>query len=149
MRLPRSRYLIDVNALYALTARDHIHHRQMKAWFYSSTNIQWAVCAFTEAGYLRTATSPKVGGLEIAEAVEILRGLGRHPGYHYLPIDADWHSLSEPFAKRVYGTKQVTDAYLLGLAIRNGLILATFDKGIAYLAGSEHQKHLLLLGMSG
>lgn len=145
MRLPKPRYLLDVNALYALTARDHIHHRAMKAWFYSTSNVQWAICAFTEAGYLRTATSPRVGQLEMEEAAAILRELGRHPGYHYLPIDADWHTLSGPFAKRVYGTKQVTDAYLLGLAVRNGVVLTTFDKGIAYLAGSEYRKHLLLL----
>jgi hypothetical protein len=40
----------------------------------------------------------------------------------------------------------VTDAYLLGLAIREELILVTMDKAILHLAGSEHRKHVLLLG---
>lgn len=41
--------------------------------------------------------------------------------------------------------KQVTDAYLLGLAVREDVILTTMDKGILHLAGDEHSKHVLLL----
>lgn len=78
------------------------------------------------------------------EASDVLRQLAEHPGYHYLPITADWHTLCRPFFKRLYGTKQVTDAYLLGLAVREGLILVTLDKTILYLAG-EHKDHVLLL----
>jgi len=40
---------------------------------------------------------------------------------------------------------QVTHAYLLGVAVREGLVLVTVDKAIRYLAGSEHSKHVLLL----
>ena len=38
-----------------------------------------------------------------------------------------------------------TDAYLLGMAIEDDLILATFDKRLGHLAG-EHAKHVLILG---
>jgi len=62
-----------------------------------------------------------------------------------LPITADWQTLCSPFFKRVYGTNQVTDAYLLGLAVREDLVLVTMDKGILHLAGPEHRKHVLLL----
>ncbi len=79
------------------------------------------------------------------EAAGLLKQLTRHPGYRYLPIDADWHTLCSPFSKRLYGTQQVTDAYLLGLAVRGGLVLATMDKAILHLAGSEHSRHVLLL----
>ncbi len=81
----------------------------------------------------------------MSEATAILKQLAQHPGYQYLPITADWHTLCRPFSKRLYGTKQITDAYLLGLALREQLILATLDKGISHLAGSEHTKHILLL----
>jgi hypothetical protein len=79
------------------------------------------------------------------EASAILKRLAQHPGYSYVPIAEDWHTLCGPFFKRLFGAKQVTDAYLLGLAVRNGLILVTMDKGIVYLAGSEFSGHILLL----
>jgi hypothetical protein len=66
-------------------------------------------------------------------------------GYHYLPITVDWQTLCSPFFKRLYGTKQVTDAYLLGLAVRDGLVLVTMDKAILHLAGAECGGHVLLV----
>ena len=81
----------------------------------------------------------------MSEATAILKQLARHPGYHYLPITVDWHTLCGPLFPRLYGTKQVTAAYLLGLALREGLTLITMDKAILHLAGDEHRKHVLLL----
>jgi len=142
---PKPRYLLDVNVLYALSAQDHIHHALVKAWFYTSPGIPWAICAFTEAGFLRNATAKRPGQVSMSEAFAILRSLAQHPGYRYLPITADWHTLCAPFFKRLYGTKQITDAYLLGLAVRDGLTLVTMDRGLVHLAGDEYGKHVMLL----
>ena len=99
--------------------------------------------SFTEAGFLRNATAQRAGQIEMAEATAILKNLAQHPGYRYLPIAEDWHTLSDPFFKRLFGAKQ--GACLPGLAVRNGMVLVTMDKGIVYLAGSEFSKHVLLL----
>ncbi len=56
-----------------------------------------------------------------------------------------WSALSAPFAERLFGHQQITDACLLGLAVREDGVLVTMDKGIAYLAGEEYSKNLLLL----
>ena len=80
------------------------------------------------------------------EASAVLKQFGLHPGYRYQPITADWHTLCAPFSKRLYGTKQVTDAYLLGVAVREQLVLVTMDRAILHLAGDEHSKSVLLLG---
>lgn len=138
------RYLLDVNVFVALIATTHVHHQLVKEWFNASRDLQWAICAFTEAGFIRTATAPRHGQLSMSEATTVLAQLAQHPGYHYLPITANWQTLCSPFFKRLYGTKQVTDAYLLGLAVREGLILVTLDKAIAHLAG-ERRKHILIL----
>ena len=53
--------------------------------------------------------------------------------------------MTKPFFRRLHGHKQVTDAYLLGMAIEEDLILATFDKRIGHLAG-EYAKQVLILG---
>ncbi len=139
------RYLLDVNLLLALTSQDHVHHGLVRRWFYASPDLPWAVCAFTEAGFLRNATAPRPGQIAMGEAAAILQALTRHPGYRYQAITADWQTLCGPFSQRLYGSKQVTDAYLLGLAVREGLVLATMDKAIPHLAGEQYGTHVLLL----
>jgi hypothetical protein len=56
----------------------------------------------------------------------------------------NWRTLTKPFFRRLHGHKQVTDAYLLGMAIADDLILATFDKRLGHLAG-EHVQQVLIL----
>jgi uncharacterized protein len=139
------RYLLDVNVFVALLTENHIHHRLVTGWFNASPSLRWAICPITEAGFLRNATAARPGQISISEATAVLARIAQHPGYHYLPIAADWHTLCSPFFRRLYGTKQVTDAYLLGLAVRERLALVTLDKAVVHLAGNEHRKHVLLM----
>jgi uncharacterized protein len=141
--LSKGKYLLDVNVLYALLSENHMHHRVVAKWF-DTPGLHWAICSFSEAGFLRNATAPRPGQVSMDEATELLAELRKEPGYHFLPITGDWHTLCSPFFPRLYGTKQVTDAFLLGLAVREGLVLVTLDKGIVHLAG-EHKGHVLLL----
>jgi predicted nucleic acid-binding protein len=132
-----------VNAFVALVDEEHVHFPAMTEWF-KTPDIQWAICPFTEAGFLRHATRPETGKMTMREATELLENLAEHPGYLYHPIPHDWRTLTKPFFKRLQGHNQVMDAYLLGLAVSKGLILATFDKAILHLAG-EHSQHVHLL----
>jgi hypothetical protein len=135
--------LLDVNALVALLDEDHIHHEPVAEWF-DTPGLRWAVCPFTEAGVLRHMTRPKTGDMSMEEATAMLARLAQEPGYHYQSIAADWHTLCGPFFKRLFGHNQITDAYLLGLAVHEDLVLVTMDRGIVHLAG-EHQSHVFLL----
>ena len=56
-----------------------------------------------------------------------------------------WATLAAPFRERVFGHQQITDAYLLGLAVREGGVLVTMDKAIRYMAGTQYGKHVLVL----
>lgn len=137
------RYLLDVNAFVALIDENHVHHQAMTVWF-NRPGRQWAICAFTEAGFLRHATRPGTGKMSMKAATAILEDLAKHPGYHYLTVSLDWRTLTKPFFKYLQGHKQITDAYLLGLALHEELVLATFDQGIRHLAGEYgEQIHLL------
>ena len=138
------RYLLDVNVFVALVSEDHIHHQLVTTWF-NTPGLRWAICPFTEAGFLGNATAPRPGQITMSEATAVLARMAQQPGYHYEPIAADWPTLCSPFFSRLYGTKQVTDAYLLGLALREGFVLVTMDKAIPHLAGTEHAQHVLLL----
>jgi uncharacterized protein len=44
-----------------------------------------------------------------------------------------------------FGHRPITDAYLLGLAVREELVLVTFDRAILHLAGEHSSKHVLIL----
>jgi len=79
------------------------------------------------------------------EAIAILQALKGQTNYWYWEIDKSWVELTAPFAARISGHQQVTDAYLLGLAIKEKGILVTFDKGIQYMAGAEFSQNVLIL----
>ena len=141
--------LLDLNVIIALTDERHSHHKQAEVWFASSGKKSWGMCPLTEAGFLRVTTNPafRSDPYSCERAVAILQSLKRTPGYWYCEISepASWIQVTAPFAARISGHQQVTDAYLLGLAIREDAALVTFDRGLKYLAGSEFSQNLLVL----
>ena len=140
--MSKALYLVDVNVLIARLFETHEHHDLATEWF-NTPSLQWALCPWAEAGFLRFATQPD--RLSMSEATGLLDELALHPGYHYHPSIDTWRTLTKPFFRRLHGHKQVTDAYLLGLAIHDKLVLATFDKRIIHLAG-EHSQHVHIVG---
>lgn len=139
--------LLDLNVLIALTDAEHELYRKAQKWFDSSGAKNWGVCPLTEAGFVRVTTNPtfRPGPRTLEQAIAILQGLKGHPGYRYWEIAESWVTLTSRFAARILGHQQVTDAYLLGMAIKEEAELVTFDKGLIYLAGDEFRKHVLLL----
>ncbi len=143
------RSLLDLNVLIALTEPDHIHRNRAERWFLSSGKDDWGVCPLTEAGFIRITTNPSMqaGTITLGRAIAILQALRVHPGYHYWPItDAEsWVAVTAGFAARISGHRQITDAYLLGLAIKHDGVLVTFDRGLRYMAEPEFRRNLLVL----
>ncbi len=139
--------LLDLNVLIALTDPEHQQHQKVRNWFTSSGRENWAVCPLTETGFLRVTTNPafRPGPRTLEQAIAILQAIKGHPGYWFCPIDESWVILTARFAARIRGYQQVTDAYLLGLAIRENRELVTFDKGFQYLAGAEFSENVLVL----
>ena len=136
-------HLLDVNVLISLLDQDHVHNQRAGEWF-DIPGLRWSLCAFTEAGILRFFTRPKTAGMSVEQVSAMLESLRQQPGYNYLPLAADWHELTKPFSKRLHGHNQVTVAYLLGLAIRQAMVLTTFDRALLHMAG-EHKRHVLVL----
>ena len=137
--------LLDLNVLIALSDPEHKHHQKARNWFTLSGRGNWAFCPLTEAGFLRVTTNPafRPGPRTMEQAIAILQTL---KGIcDYCPIDESWVTLTARFASRIRGHQQVTDAYLLGLAIRESRVLVTFDKGFQFMAGDEFRDNLLVL----
>lgn len=145
-------YLLDLNVLIALMDSGHQHYRTAQEWFISSGNDHVGLCPLTEAGFLRITTNPayRSAPRTIKEAIAILQVLKAHPRFAhplfgYWEIKESWVDLTACFALRILGHQQITDAYLLGLAIKKKGVLVTFDKGIQYMAGTEFSPNVLLL----
>jgi len=143
--LSNVKYLADVNVLIALLDEDHIHHKIVAKWFAASAEDEFGVCAFTEMGFLRVTTNPKAGLHSIEEALDALASLNNHAGHRLWPMAEGWAELVEPFRERVFGHQQITDAYLLGLAVKVGGVLVTLDKAVQYLAGVKYRENVLVL----
>ena len=132
-----------MNVLVALLDLEHVHHETAFKWF-NIPGRQWALCPFTEVGLLRHFIRPTTGGLTFSEATAMLATLTKAPGFQYEPIASSWQALCAPLLPRLFGHNQITDAYLLGVALQARLVLVTFDKAILHLAG-EHANRVLLL----
>jgi len=145
--MPDTVHLLDVNVLCALMHEGHVHHRRVTKWFSGTRRLQWALCPLTEAGFVRVSTNPRNQTMSITfdDAAEMLASLERHPGYHFWPIAETWSNLTAPFAGRIFGYKQVTDALLLGLAVRKKGIVVTMDTGFRQLAGPDYASNVLVL----
>ncbi len=143
--MPRVKYLADVNILVALTDENHVHHTMVFKWYGTTGRHDFGVCAFAEAGFLRVATNPKAGSRSVEEAANVLASLSDNEGYRFWPISEGWASLVEPFYERVFGHQQITDAFLLGLVVKEGGVLVTLDKAIQYLAGTKYAESVLVL----
>jgi predicted nucleic acid-binding protein len=90
-------------------------------------------------------TTPLIGGESMSGAILLLREIAALPNVAHLPVAPTWLELIEPLTRRLVGHRQVTDALLLGLAIRNGAILVTLDRSIQALAVDAYAANLLTL----
>ena len=142
--MSKPKYLLDVNVLIAVSDSDHLHHKIAMRWF-NTPALDWGLCALSEAGFLRISANSKMGKLTVEQSITLLTSLTRHPGYRFWPIMAGWANLAAPFQERVFGHQQITDAYLLGLAVKENGVLVTLDKAIKFLAGAKYSKNVLVL----
>lgn len=117
-------YLLDANALIALSFPDHVHHRPIRMWI--AGHPKFAVCPITEGALVRFIVRTFPNGAGLASAT--LEILSRHGGYEFWPDDISYASAN---LARVAGHKQVTDSYLVALATARGGQLATFDSALA------------------
>lgn len=142
-------FLLDVNVLIALIWPSHSAGARAQQWFQRRSEEGWATSPFTEAGFLRVVANPRFSpdALTAMQAVELLNDNLKHPGHQFWPDEISYEEAVRPLAGRLSGHQQVTDAYLLGLAIHKGGKLATLDRSIAALLPDNHlvREHLELI----
>lgn len=141
------RSLLDVNVLIALLDADHTSHRSALAWFSDHASDGWASCPITQNGCVRIMSHPGYpNARSVLEIVQRLRAATGDRTHEFWPDSQSLLDEGLIDAARVHGPRQLTDVYLLALAVKNGGHLVTFDASIAIGAvkGAKAQ-HLLHL----
>ncbi len=141
------RALLDVNVLIALIDQDHTSHPHAMAWFRSHAKSGWASCPITQNGCLRVMSHSSYPNALQVRAVKARLAEATTSELH--EFWADELSLLDARVadfSRIQGPRQLTDIYLLALAVKHGGRFVTFDSGIALDAVRGAKKnHLLVL----
>jgi toxin-antitoxin system PIN domain toxin len=121
--------------LIALLWRGHESHAVAQRWFARNSGDGWATCTITQAAFVRIVSNPAFspGAVSPREALLLLESNLGHPHHRYWRDDAGFLDTVRDLAGQIQGHRQVTDAYLVGLALRHQGRLVTLDRGISAL----------------
>lgn len=122
--------LLDVNVLIASIFEDHPHH--IRATSFVQGLEHFYTCPTTQGGFLRWATRPwkdtnkveQPPRLSMTDAQAKLKEIASTDGHVFLPDDIAFTDLP---LRSMQGHRQWTDAYLLKLAGRHKLRLASIE----------------------
>ena len=139
-------FLLDVNVLVALMWPSHDDHKKVQHWFRGNSEKGWATCNVTQAGFVRVVSNPAFSSDAVSptEALNLLRNNVMHAHHQFWPGDITFLKAVEPFSKKLVGHRQVTDAYLLGLALHKHGKLVSLDRGILQLISERGMERDLL-----
>ena len=125
------RVLFDVNALIAIVDGEHIHHAIVHEWWATNRSSGWATCPLTENGLARVMSlSGYKNRVNTSYAIDLLTKQEGDDDHAFWPDDISLRDNSLFDASSILGPGQVTDVYLLALAVKNGGRLATLDRSI-------------------
>lgn len=141
------RALFDVNMLLALFDGDHVKHRPAINWHRAHRNDGWATCPITQNGYVRIMSRPtRPQPVRPIDAVLALQAQTASVDHEFWN---DSIALTDPEVfdyDRLLGPNQITDAYLLALAVHNHGRLVTLDQAIPIGAvRNADPRHLIVV----
>jgi uncharacterized protein len=127
------RYLLDVNVWIALLDESHVFNSNVTR-FIDTPDIKIATCPIIENGVIRILNLPnysKFGPVGLETVAKKLAEIYAGKDFEFWE---DNYSLTKDDLirwPRVFSHSQITDLYLLGLAVRHKGILATLDQRIS------------------
>jgi toxin-antitoxin system PIN domain toxin len=140
--------LLDVNVLISLIDPTHILHDAAHGWFAGLDGAPWATCSVTENAVLRIVGHPKYPNSagSPAAVAPIVAGLRALAGHVFWGDELSLVASASVDASAIETAGQVTDTYLLALAVSKGGRLATFDRRMSVRAVRNGRAGLLLIG---
>jgi toxin-antitoxin system PIN domain toxin len=139
--------LLDVNVLISLMDEDHPAHTASRVWFEQNHADGWATCPITENGCVRIMSAVGYANpLPTQDVATRLAEATAAPEHVFWADDVSILDASIVDTRHVQGAKQLTDIYLLALAVKHGGRLVTRDGKIPmHAVRGAGPKHLLVL----
>ena len=142
------RYLLDVNLWVALFDDAHTHSARANA-FIEKRGIKIATCPLVENGVVRVMNLPNYGlrgAIGIDQVRAKLKQATTELDHQFWPDDVSILDDTRIHFSKVFGHNQITDVYLLALAVAHRGVLVSFDQHIALTAvKGASAKHLLVI----
>ena len=126
-------FLLDVNVLVALVDSAHVSHDAAHDWFGREGRKDWATCPITENGLVRILANPKYPNAlpTAADAIALARAIGE-PAWTRLLDRRCPPSRRKPLrGARMLTAGQITDSYVLALAVSRGASFATLARRLS------------------
>jgi uncharacterized protein len=141
------RALLDVNVLIALHDEQHVHHEVAANWFIEQARHGWASCPLTQNGCIRIMSQPGYPNpVPLGDSLAMLQRSCTHASHQFWPDDVSLLDSRRLVHGRIHGHRQLTDLYLLALAVAHSGRLVTFDAQVPLSAvRNATEKHLLAI----
>ncbi len=144
-----SAVLLDVNVLVALFDPNHPSHEDAHRWFGANRKQGWATCPHTINACVRVLSNLSYPSFDAGapDVIAHIRRLCAGPGHELWNVVVSLLDDSLFDAPYILGHRNITDVYLLGMAVRRGGRLVTFDGSIPLrsVVGAR-AAHLEILG---
>lgn len=129
------RGLLDINVLIALLDENHTHHRDASDWLAENIHLGWASCPLTQNGCVRIMSQPRYpNALSVSEVMIRLLSAVSTRHHEFFADDISLLDDSAVERERLLSPRQLTDVYLLALAVEHDACLVTLDKSIPVAA---------------
>jgi toxin-antitoxin system PIN domain toxin len=126
------RALLDVNVLIALLDADHSLHARATKWFAGHARGGWSSCPITQNGCMRIMSHPGYpNALPMRAIVERLMEASASVYHEFWPDEISLLDASIADPARIHGPRQLTDVYLLALAVWHSGQFVTFDSSVS------------------
>lgn len=144
------RALLDVNVLIALVDPKHASSARAHEWF-AENQGGVATSPIVQNGVARILSQPASSSgaqFSVRSIVHVLRDFCAAVDHEFWPDSLALVNAETFDESRLMGHRQITDAYLLALAVANDGVLVTFDSAIAATAAvvrGAKPEHVLVL----
>jgi toxin-antitoxin system PIN domain toxin len=136
------RALLDINVMIALLDPDHAFHDRAHAWWEGNHHLGWASCPLTENGTVRIMSSTGYSReiqFTLGELIEQIRLFSTQTDHAFWQDSVSLRDEAIFAGDLIHSSRQLTDLYLLALAVAHKGRLATFDGKIP-LTAVRHAK---------
>ena len=142
------RALLDANVLIALLDAAHVHHGLAVNWLTGHIGVGWSSSPITQNGCIRILSQPRYPSpLPAVEVAQRLAEAAAQPEHEFWADDISLLDARRIHWPAVLGHRQVTDAYLLALAVAHSGRFVTLDRRVDLRcvpgAAAEHMVSLV------